>query len=101
MTETGKSLGEIAGSYPKYSMLKTKMPFTGSLETYVAELEKQFYGAEIILDDGIKILLKDGWVQLRKSNTEPIIRIIAETNSEKETESLVDTVKKLIDEYER
>ena len=50
------------------------------------------------MEDGLKMDLKNGWVHLRKSNTEPIIRIYSEANSTGEAEGLVEKVKQIIHE---
>ena len=58
---------------------------------------KEKYSSEKITDiDGVKIDFKDSWVHLRKSNTEPIIRIYAEAHTMEEAEALADNVKQVM-----
>jgi phosphomannomutase len=91
-----KSLSEKCLEYPKYSMKKDKMEFSGSLEPIITKVHSLFPEARILNDDGIKVIFEDSWVQLRKSNTEPIIRIIAESLSDEKTLELINSVKGLI-----
>jgi phosphomannomutase len=81
LSRTKGSLSALAAELPHYSMLKTKQPFEGSLDSILQQVENAFPNAEIIREDGIKIIQNDGWVQIRKSNTEPIIRIISEATN--------------------
>lgn len=92
MALKNKTLGEIAGEYPKYVMKKTKYPFSGSLDEYISKINAEFAVAEIIHEDGIKVLTNGAWVQLRKSNTEPIIRVIAEALEAETVENLLGKV---------
>ncbi len=83
-----KSLTEIAASYPKYEVVKIKKEFTGSLDNILNAAEEKFQDAKIIREDGIKIIYPKSWVQLRASNTEPIVRVIAEAPAREEAEEL-------------
>ena len=56
----------------------------------------QFQHEKTDTRDGIKIDFKEGWVHLRKSNTEPIIRVFAEAKSKKEAIELVNKIKEII-----
>jgi phosphomannomutase len=96
LAETGKSLSEIADSYPDYKMIKTKHVFSGDINPTIEILKEQFKGAEIVVEDGIRIDFEGAWVQLRASNTEPIIRIIGESESNERTLELIEQVTKLI-----
>ncbi len=91
-----KILSQAVAEYPDYKMIKTKMPFSGDLEKYLDIIRKEFAGNNIINEDGIKIICDEGWVQLRKSNTEPIIRIIAEAEFEDIAEALIDKIAKIV-----
>ncbi|MQK95458.1 phosphoglucosamine mutase, partial [Escherichia coli] len=57
--------------------------------TILNYFKEKYKNEEINMEDGLKILLKDGWLHLRPSNTEPIIRIIAETENEVKTKQIV------------
>jgi len=97
MAETNKSTAEIRSSYPDYFMGKFKAELgTIDAEKALATV-KEFYKSEKIdTTDGVKINLIDSWIHLRKSNTEPIIRIYTEAPSQNAADSLASYVKKLL-----
>ena len=67
-------------SYPNYEISKNKIELDPKLDVdaVLREMVTMFPQAEVNTVDGVKFDFQDGWVHLRKSNTEPIIRIIAE-----------------------
>ena len=91
MAETGKSLGELVNAIPRYYMVKTKVDCdrqrTGEILRRVRE---EYAEAEINLTDGVRIDWPDAWVHLRGSNTEPVLRIIAEAADEARARALAD-----------
>lgn len=87
LAEEGVSLRDSIATLPHYDIVKKKMPFAGELETVAATLKKRFSGHVSTLD-GIRIDMETGWIHLRSSNTEPVVRIIAEAASESEALSL-------------
>jgi phosphomannomutase len=89
-----KSLSQIAGSYPEYFMIKQKQAFSGEIEPLIARVKNALADGEATVDDGIKINYDDGWVQLRASNTEPIVRIMAESPSQQRSQELLERVTK-------
>ena len=102
LTETGKPLSKLVAEIPRYVMLKTKMPCSaGAAEKVVARAKSAFAGragATLNDSDGLRIDLPGRWVCVRASNTEPIMRIIAEAPDQAAAEALVAEVKKLADE---
>jgi len=88
LAEDGISLAEAAARLPRYVIVKNKYPFTGDLEGVKKALESRFIGRLSALD-GIRIDMEEGWVHLRKSNTEPVVRVIAEARTAAEAERLV------------
>lgn len=92
LAQKNQKLSEIVREYPNYQMLKTKLPFTGDLDSFISEIKAKFADSKIIAEDGIKIITDSSWVQLRKSNTEPIIRIIAEAESIEDVNQLIKTI---------
>ncbi len=98
MAQTGLSLSQIRHTYPSYVMIKNKMKLTSddALEKMFKKLKKEFKHEKINDIDGLKIDFKEGWVHLRKSNTEPIIRIYAESTSEKLANKLISKVQSKI-----
>ncbi|MFP4368529.1 MAG: phosphoglucosamine mutase [Candidatus Kapaibacterium sp.] len=90
MANSGGTISEITASLPKTFMTKTKQTFTGDPAGLFDVLEKKFAGNEITRSDGIRIDFIDKWLHIRTSNTEPIIRIIAESMKEGEEKELID-----------
>lgn len=92
MAESRKKVSEIRKSYPNYFIAKKKidLPKNIIVENIFNEIAKDFEQYEINSSDGLKIDFHDKkeWVHMRKSNTEPIIRIYAESYSEQESEKL-------------
>lgn len=80
MAKSGKKVSEIKASLPQYAIAKNKIELTPDIDVdAILEAVKVKYASEQITDiDGVKIDFADCWVHLRKSNTEPIIRIYSE-----------------------
>ncbi len=95
LTESSKTVSEIVAGYPKYTMVREKQPLE-SVDLIKSKIERvtSFYKDENInLDDGVKVSFEASWVHIRPSNTEPIIRIFAEAESEARAMALIETVK--------
>jgi phosphomannomutase len=91
LLEIGGSMHDLVASLPQYSMIKSKINIEGRDPNKIIEkMIDKFSGKNINLLDGLKIDENDTWVHLRKSNTEPIIRIIAEAPTAQEAEKIVD-----------
>ena len=91
MAETGRSLSELVAGLPPYAMLKTK--YTVPKEKLTAALdaiEKRWPDARADRQDGLRLDWADRWVHVRPSNTEPVVRVIAESPTEAETKKLCD-----------
>ena len=95
MAKKGKKIGALASSMPKYCMIKEKMEITEK-GTWLETLKEKFRGEKIDLRDGTKIIFHDSWVHVRESNTEPIVRIIAEAQTEGEAKELLRRVYEVI-----
>lgn len=98
LAKSGKKVSELKAGYPQYSISKNKIELTPDIDVdAILEAVKVKYETEKITDiDGVKIDFKDSWVHLRKSNTEPIIRIVAEAHTMEEAEVLVTEIKEVI-----
>jgi len=85
-----KKVSEIRASYPQYFIAKQKVELTPSIDVDAILLAvKEKYNQYDITDiDGVKIDFPDKWVHLRKSNTEPIIRVYSEAHTMKEAEDI-------------
>lgn len=94
LAKSGKPMSELRKDYPQYFISKKKITLDGSIDVdkILSEIKKEFSKEEITDIDGVKIDFKEGWVHLRKSNTEPIIRIYSEAGTMKEAEELGDMI---------
>lgn len=84
------TVSKLRASFPEYHMSKNKIQLTPATDVdgILAKMKRK-YAAEQVTDiDGVKIDFADGWVHLRKSNTEPIIRIYSEHNSPANADAL-------------
>jgi len=87
-------LSVISAALPKYQMVKTSMVLTREQFAERGErLAKVFENAQVDRQDGLKFSLEDCWVHVRPSNTEPLVRIIAEGKTESQAKELVDRVR--------
>ncbi|MEL6142228.1 MAG: phosphoglucosamine mutase [Bacteroidota bacterium] len=95
LATSGKSINELRDGYSHYEMIKDKIPRSPSLDLEAAfvRLIEKFPEAQPNQVDGLKMDFPEGWVHLRKSNTEPIIRVYAEAESVEAAKALVDKVK--------
>ncbi len=75
-----KRVSELRATYPSYAMTKQRIDLTPAIDVdALLQAVKEKYASQEVTDiDGVKIDFPDGWVHLRKSNTEPIIRVYAE-----------------------
>jgi phosphomannomutase len=89
-------LSELAASYPKYFMQKYKMNIAFDKDRIGRGIAKRFKDADISTIDGMRITFADGWIHLRASNTEPIVRIIAESKSQAQTNELIEAAKSIL-----
>ncbi len=100
LAKSGKKVSEIRAEYPSYYMSKQKVELTSDTDTdSILEKVKEMFKDEQITDiDGAKIDFPDSWVHLRKSNTEPIIRIYSEAKSQDEANNLGEKIIKIIED---
>ena len=91
---SGKSISDEIYSIPKYLMVKDKILLNSKID--FDSLESIFDCDEINRLDGIKFSWSDKWIHIRKSNTEPIIRIFAEAPTKDEVDELVNTLKNYV-----
>ncbi|MFV0531181.1 MAG: phosphoglucosamine mutase [Flavobacteriales bacterium] len=98
LAKKGKSCLELRQSYPDYYMSKNKIELTPTIDvdTVLKAVETKFSGEEINTIDGVKIDFPEEWVHLRKSNTEPIIRIYTEAKSQERADTLAQEIMEVI-----
>ena len=98
LAKSGKTVSQLKATYPQYGIAKNKIELTPEIDVdKILVAMKEKYANENITDiDGVKIDFADSWVHLRKSNTEPIIRIYSEAHSMQEADKLADDIKEVI-----
>ena len=98
--ERGLSASNLLNTFPKYYMVKEKINLSSSInvDKILNQIVEKYKNEKIDLVDGVRIDFIDSWVQLRKSNTEPIIRIYSEAKSEEKSNNLISEIKTLIKE---
>jgi len=98
LAKEGKKVSELKASYPRYAIAKNKIELTPDIDVNaILEAVKVKFSNEKITDiDGVKIDFPDSWVHLRKSNTEPIIRIYSEAETMEKADALAEEIKKVI-----
>ena len=82
LAKSGKTVSDLRKTYPPYEIVKMKLVLTPetNVDAILAAVKAQYANEKITDIDGVKIDFADGWVHLRKSNTEPIVRIYAEAH---------------------
>ena len=86
----GRRVSQLVAAAPRYVIVKAKVPRGPALERAYAALRRRFADAEADTQDGLRLAWRDRWLHVRPSNTEPIIRLIAEAPSDAAARELVD-----------
>lgn len=99
LAKSGKTISQLKSGYPQYSIAKNKVQLTPEInvDAILAEVKKEYSNEKITDIDGVKIDFEDSWVHLRKSNTEPIIRIYSEASTIERAEQLGNDIKSVIE----
>ncbi|MDA8728513.1 phosphoglucosamine mutase [Flavicella sp.] len=94
LAKSGMSCKELRASYPSYFMSKNKIELTPALDVdaILREIADHYKKEQVSTIDGVKIDFPSEWVHLRKSNTEPIIRIYTESTSQEKADDLAHTL---------
>ena len=94
MAEREDTVAELRAGYPSYFMSKKKIQLTPELnvDALLDAMHDKYKNEEVTTIDGVKIDFAENWVHLRKSNTEPIIRIYTEAKSQVEADDLADRI---------
>lgn len=102
LAKSGKKVSQLRASYPNYFMAKQKIELTPEInpDAILTKMKEKFANRQITDIDGVKIDFEDKWVHLRKSNTEPIIRIYSEAKSIEEAEEIgkqiIDMIREMV-----
>ena len=99
LTDYGKSLSDLKNELPKYFIVKKKIEVTKNPDELIQKLIDHFLKQKINTEDGLRVDFEDHWVHFRKSNTEPIIRIIVEAKTETEANKFSDDYLQTIKKY--
>jgi len=94
LAKTGKTTSQLRASYPNYHISKNKIELTPDTDVdgILAAMEKKYSSQPVNTIDGVKIEFDKEWVHLRKSNTEPIIRIYSESENESTANNLANKI---------
>lgn len=96
---TGKPLSAVAGALPHWHMIKTKIEVpTARAREVLRRLQREAKAERVSTEDGLRLDWSDRWVHLRASNTEPVMRIIAEARKETDAKGLIETYTRLANE---
>ncbi len=100
LAKSGKTCSQLRAQYPEYHMSKNKLELKPGVDVdaILRQMKKRYAGEQINDIDGVKIDFADEWVHLRKSNTEPIIRIYTESKTKSRAEELARKIMKEIGE---
>ncbi len=103
LAKSGKTVSELRAGYPAYEIYKSKIQLTPEIDVdaILEAVKKHFAGEKITDIDGVKIDFAASWVHLRKSNTEPIIRIYSEAHNEGEAKALAESIREIINKIVR
>ena len=98
LAQSGKSCKELRATYPSYFMSKNKIELTPEIDvdSLLNKMTARYSNENVTTIDGVKIDFEREWVHLRKSNTEPIIRIYTESYTQKSADDLASSFLKEI-----
>ena len=101
LAKKGMKVSELRKTYPDYIISKNRKDLTPDMDVdallkKVADLYNAKADCQVSTIDGVKIDFEDGWVHLRKSNTEPIVRIYSEAHTESRANELAEMVKQML-----
>ena len=96
LAREGKTVSQLVASAPRYAIVKSKVARGPRLEPVYEGLRRAFADATVDTQDGLRLAWPDRWLHVRPSNTEPIIRLIAEAPTVADAERLIDAAKKIL-----
>lgn len=100
MARTGKKLSQLVDEFPSYTIVKDKYKVPADqLQPLYRSLQERWPEARINTLDGLRLDWKDQWIHVRPSNTEPIVRVIAEARSEEQARGLCQEVGSLLSSH--
>ena len=92
LARSGQTASALRASYPNYAMVKEKIQLTPTtdLTALLDNVQQQYRAYPLNTEDGVKITFEHGWVHLRQSNTEPLVRLYAEASTPAQAQQLAD-----------
>ena len=98
LAHSGMKVSELRRTYPNYFISKNRIDLTPDMnvDALLERIKQRYANERITTIDGVKIDFADGWVHLRKSNTEPIIRIYSEAATLEQADALAQQIKDAI-----
>ncbi len=102
LAKSDMTCSELRKKYPNYHISKNKIQLKEDtdIDKILKELQEKFADYPVNTEDGVKIEFEEGWVHLRKSNTEPIIRVYSEGNDKETAENLSGRIMKEVEDME-
>lgn len=102
LAKSDKRMSVLRANYPNYEIIKDKLPLEADtdVDAILKQLEKKYKKFEVNTVDGLKITMPEGWVMIRKSNTEPIVRVYAESETQTIAENIVKQIKEDIRNFQ-
>ncbi len=93
LADTGKTVSQLLGEFPRYHIIKEKLDCpSDKIAEALKMIRRDYADCEMDLRDGVKVLFANSWLHVRGSNTEPIIRIVAEAETETAAQAIVNAV---------
>lgn len=94
LAEKKMTVSQLRDSYPKYTISKNKIQLTPEIDVdnVLVQMANKYANEEVDTTDGVKIYIEKEWVHLRKSNTEPIIRIYSESENDQKANELAERI---------
>ncbi len=97
LAQKGQSVSKLLKDIPRYTIVKEKLVCpSDKLTTVLRVLRQEYANYRIDTRDGIKVILPNGWFLVRGSNTEPVIRVVAEARTESEANDIIATVREKV-----
>ncbi len=91
LADSGKKISQLLTEIPSYYLAKHKIECRSldEVDSIITKVKSRYKGNPLVTTDGVKILLPEGWIHVRSSNTEPIVRVMAEARDQATAEKLV------------
>jgi phosphomannomutase len=98
LAERGASCSQLRATYPDYVISKNRIDLSedSDADEIIREIHKELQHKVVSTEDGLLLENKDGWVNVRKSNTEPILRIYSEGKTKQDADRLAEEIIKFV-----